>query len=125
MPSGTPVVNLQKILHPSPLQVIEDTPLGTIYELFSRMGVRHVIVVRDGSVVGIISKRDVHKWLMWHQARLNQEVPEMQEEAETHEAMRQLAAEGTPTRGRRGSLRAALVGSPASPNSPRRDLHTP
>jgi len=58
-PKHEPYVDLRPWLHPSPIQVVEHTPLYRIHELFKKMGLRYALVVRTGRLAGIVTKKDV------------------------------------------------------------------
>ncbi|XP_065182931.1 H(+)/Cl(-) exchange transporter 5-like [Sycon ciliatum] len=54
-------VGLAHILDASPFQVTEQTPMETVVEMFRKIGLRQALVVRNGRLLGIITKKDVLK----------------------------------------------------------------
>lgn len=44
---------------PNPVTAPEDMPIDGVQQLMGEHGVRHLPIVRDGRVVGVISERDV------------------------------------------------------------------
>ncbi|CAB4009161.1 H(+) Cl(-) exchange transporter 5 isoform X2 [Paramuricea clavata] len=59
--SHPPLVSLRHTLDESPLQVTHTTPMEAVVEMFRKLGLRQVLVTRDGRVTGIITKKDVIK----------------------------------------------------------------
>lgn len=51
------VIDLRPFLDPSPMTVSELLPLSKVYNLFNQIGVRHLPVVDDGTLVGIITRK--------------------------------------------------------------------
>lgn len=56
-------VDMSKFMHPTPIQVVETTPLHRIYNIFKQLGLRYCLVTRFGRVLGIITKKDILKYL--------------------------------------------------------------
>lgn len=52
-------MRVEEFTTPDPVTVVETTPIGELRELMDQHGVRHLPVLRDGEVVGVISERDV------------------------------------------------------------------
>ncbi len=52
-------MRVEEFTTPDPVTVVEATPIGELRELMDQHGVRHLPVLRDGEVVGVISERDV------------------------------------------------------------------
>jgi chloride channel 3/4/5 len=58
-PRGDPYVDLRPWLHPSPVQVVEHTPLYRVHDLFRKLGLRYVLVTNFGRLTGILTKKDI------------------------------------------------------------------
>ena len=43
----------------SPIQIVETTPLDRVVEMFRALGLRYLLVTRNGALVGIVKKKDV------------------------------------------------------------------
>lgn len=52
-------VAVEEYTTPNPITAEENMPIGDVQRLMADHGVRHLPVVRDGRVVGVISDRDV------------------------------------------------------------------
>lgn len=52
-------VAVEEYTTPNPITADENMPIGDVQRLMADHGVRHLPVVRDGRVVGVISDRDV------------------------------------------------------------------
>ncbi|HMN34746.1 MAG TPA: CBS domain-containing protein [Chiayiivirga sp.] len=52
-------MRVEEFTTPDPVTVAETTAIGELRELMDQHGVRHLPVLRDGEVVGVISERDV------------------------------------------------------------------
>ena len=52
-------MKLREIMRTSPQTVTEMTRLGEAHRLMSRLGIRHLPVVSDGRLCGILSARDI------------------------------------------------------------------
>lgn len=57
--SGTDSLNLSSIVRPLPLVVDVFTPLEYLLDVFVRLGPRHVMVEKDGVLVGTITRKDI------------------------------------------------------------------
>lgn len=51
------------------VSVAPDTPIGDLIDLFRRRRIRHVPVIEEGRLVGIVSDRDVRRALGWANIR--------------------------------------------------------
>jgi chloride channel 3/4/5 len=60
-PRNDPYVDLRPWLHPSPIQVVEHTPLYRVHDMFKKMGLRFVLVSCFGRLVGVLTKKDIHE----------------------------------------------------------------
>ncbi|HEX7061521.1 MAG TPA: CBS domain-containing protein [Woeseiaceae bacterium] len=56
MPTRVPV---EEFTTPDPITATEDMTIDHLRQLMDEHGIRHLPVVRDGTVVGVISERDV------------------------------------------------------------------
>ena len=56
-PRNDPYVDLRPWLHPSPIQVVEHTPLYRVHDMFKKMGLRYVLVTNFGKLVGVLTKK--------------------------------------------------------------------
>lgn len=52
-------VDLSGLLDPTPVQVSEHMALYRLHDLFCKMGLKYVIVVRFGKAVGFVTKKDI------------------------------------------------------------------
>ncbi len=52
-------MRVEEFTTPDPITVVEATPIEELQALMAEHGVRHLPVLRDGEVVGVISERDV------------------------------------------------------------------
>lgn len=52
-------MDAEQLMTTNPVVVEEDTSLGEALELFVERGIRHLPVVRQGEIVGILSDRDL------------------------------------------------------------------
>lgn len=52
-------MNVRAIMTPHPHTLAADASLGDAVELMAGYGIRHLPIVEDGDVVGIVSERDV------------------------------------------------------------------
>ncbi|HOM14315.1 MAG TPA: CBS domain-containing protein, partial [Rubrivivax sp.] len=52
-------VAVEEYTTPNPVTAELDMPIGDVQQLMREHGVRHLPVVRDGRVLGVISDRDV------------------------------------------------------------------
>ena len=52
-------MKLREIMRPSPQTATETTRLGEAHQLMTKLGIRHLPVVRDGRLCGILSTRDI------------------------------------------------------------------
>jgi chloride channel 3/4/5 len=66
-PKNDSYVDLRPWLHPTPIQVIESTPLHRIYDIFQQLGLRYCLVTRFGKIIGIITKKDMLTFFQEHE----------------------------------------------------------
>lgn len=55
-------MKLREIMKPSPVTVSEVTRLGDAYRLMSKHGIRHLPVVDDKKLCGILTERDILRY---------------------------------------------------------------
>jgi len=56
-------VDISDYLDPNPVQITEYTPIDRVYDLFKALGLRYCLVARNSKLVGIITKKDVVKFV--------------------------------------------------------------
>jgi len=59
LPRNTPYLDFSSWLDQSPIQIVETTPLNRVIDTFRALRLRYVVVVRNGALVGIATKRDI------------------------------------------------------------------
>eukprot|EP00123_Amoebidium_parasiticum_P015351 comp22922_c0_seq1/m.36279 comp22922_c0_seq1/g.36279 ORF comp22922_c0_seq1/g.36279 comp22922_c0_seq1/m.36279 type:complete len:796 (-) comp22922_c0_seq1:461-2848(-) len=57
--SAQAYVDLRRALDRSPIQVVDDTPMEIVIDLFRKMGLRYVLVTAGGELAGVITKKDI------------------------------------------------------------------
>lgn len=55
-------MKLREIMKPSPVTVSETTRLGDAYRIMSKYGIRHLPVVDDKRLCGILTERDILRY---------------------------------------------------------------
>jgi len=73
-PKHEPFVDLRPWLHPSPVQVVEHTPLYRAHDIFRKLGLRFVLVTNFGRLVGILTKKDVQSAVAKHTGEHEQQL---------------------------------------------------
>mmetsp|Transcript_31448 Transcript_31448/g.77096 ORF Transcript_31448/g.77096 Transcript_31448/m.77096 type:complete len:751 (-) Transcript_31448:215-2467(-) len=58
-PRNTAFLDFNPWLDQSPIQIVETTPLNRVIDTFRALRLRYVLVVRNGALVGITTKRDI------------------------------------------------------------------
>ncbi|XP_003741013.1 H(+)/Cl(-) exchange transporter 5 [Galendromus occidentalis] len=61
--SNPPPLKLRRYLDMAPLTVTEMTPMETVVDMFRKLGVRHVLVTSNGTIRGVITKKDVLRYV--------------------------------------------------------------
>uniref|UniRef100_A0A0K0DKC4 CBS domain-containing protein n=1 Tax=Angiostrongylus cantonensis TaxID=6313 RepID=A0A0K0DKC4_ANGCA len=56
---GPAPLKLRKIIDLAPMTVIDQTPMETVIDMFRKLGLRQVLVTKNGKVLGIITKKDI------------------------------------------------------------------
>ncbi|TNN18038.1 H(+)/Cl(-) exchange transporter 3 [Schistosoma japonicum] len=59
-------VNLQNIIDWSPTTVSDHTPMETVLDFFRKLGLRQIIVTRNGCPLGILTKKDILRHVRHH-----------------------------------------------------------
>lgn len=54
-----PIVPVEEFTTPNPVTATEDMPIDELRQLMQQYGVRHLPVVRNGKVIGVVSDRDI------------------------------------------------------------------
>uniref|UniRef100_A0AC35U3H2 Chloride channel protein n=1 Tax=Rhabditophanes sp. KR3021 TaxID=114890 RepID=A0AC35U3H2_9BILA len=58
--SGEPApLKLRKIMDLAPMTVTSATPMETVIDMFRKLGLRQVLVTKNGRILGIITKKDI------------------------------------------------------------------
>uniref|UniRef100_A0A8C2Q463 Chloride channel protein n=1 Tax=Cyprinus carpio TaxID=7962 RepID=A0A8C2Q463_CYPCA len=71
-PSAPPAVKLHNILDLSPFTVTVHTPMEIVVDIFRKLGLRQCLVIQNGRLLGIITKKDILK----HMAQMANRDPE-------------------------------------------------
>ncbi|CAB3405309.1 unnamed protein product [Caenorhabditis bovis] len=58
-PGAPAPLRLRKILDMAPMTVTDQTPMETVIDMFRKLGLRQVLVTKNGKVLGIITKKDI------------------------------------------------------------------
>lgn len=45
------------------MTVTDQTPMETVIDMFRKLGLRHVLVTKNGKVLGIITKKDILQFM--------------------------------------------------------------
>ncbi|KAF8785365.1 H(+)/Cl(-) exchange transporter 3 like protein [Argiope bruennichi] len=56
---GPPPIKLRKILDLAPITITDQTPMETVIDMFRKLGLRQTLVIHNGRLLGIITKKDV------------------------------------------------------------------
>ncbi|CAH8503319.1 unnamed protein product [Schistosoma bovis] len=59
-------VNLQNIVDLSPTTVSDHTPMETVLDFFKKLGLRQIIVTRNGCPLGVLTKKDILRHVRHH-----------------------------------------------------------
>ncbi|XP_043099769.1 H(+)/Cl(-) exchange transporter 5 isoform X2 [Puntigrus tetrazona] len=60
-PNAPPAVKLRNILDLSPFTVTVHTPMEIVVDIFRKLGLRQCLVIQNGRLLGIITKKDILK----------------------------------------------------------------
>ncbi|KND04750.1 uncharacterized protein SPPG_00455 [Spizellomyces punctatus DAOM BR117] len=58
----------------TPMTISPKFPMELVMELFKKMGLRYVLVVQDGRLVGIVTKKDLLRHVSWKRGDENEDV---------------------------------------------------
>ncbi|UYV60235.1 hypothetical protein LAZ67_1000513 [Cordylochernes scorpioides] len=58
-PGSLPPVCLRRYLDLAPITITAHTPMETVIDMFRKLGLRQTLVIRNGRLLGIITKKDV------------------------------------------------------------------
>ncbi|XP_061164575.1 H(+)/Cl(-) exchange transporter 3-like isoform X1 [Saccostrea echinata] len=58
-PTGPTPLKLRKIIDLAPVTITDQTPMEIVVEMFRKLGLRQTLVTHKGSLLGIITKKDV------------------------------------------------------------------
>ena len=61
--SGPPPIKLRKIVDLAPITITDQTPMETVVDMFRKLGLRQTLVTHNGRLLGIITKKDVLRYL--------------------------------------------------------------
>uniref|UniRef100_A0A183HLG7 CBS domain-containing protein n=1 Tax=Onchocerca flexuosa TaxID=387005 RepID=A0A183HLG7_9BILA len=57
---GVPApLRFRKLIDLAPMTVTDQTPMETVIDMFRKLGLRQVLVTRNGRLLGIITKKDI------------------------------------------------------------------
>lgn len=54
-----PPIRLRKILDLAPITITDQTPMETVIDMFRKLGLRQTLVIHNGRLLGIITKKDI------------------------------------------------------------------
>jgi chloride channel 3/4/5 len=57
--SRGPTLRLRRILDLAPITVTDQTPMETVVDMFTKVGLRQILVTHNGRLLGIVTKKDV------------------------------------------------------------------
>ncbi|KHJ92774.1 chloride transporter, ClC family [Oesophagostomum dentatum] len=60
---GPAPLRLRKIIDLAPMTVTDQTPMETVIDMFRKLGLRQVLVTKNGKVLGIITKKDILQFM--------------------------------------------------------------
>ncbi|CAI4232802.1 unnamed protein product [Auanema sp. JU1783] len=62
--AGAPApLKLRKIIDLAPMTITDQTPMETVIDMFRKLGLRQVLVTKNGKVLGIITKKDILQFM--------------------------------------------------------------
>ncbi|KAG1693191.1 H(+)/Cl(-) exchange transporter 3 [Nymphon striatum] len=70
--TGPPPIKLKRILDLAPITITDQTPMETVIDMFRKLGLRQTLVIHNGRLLGIITKKDV----LQHMKQLDEEDPD-------------------------------------------------
>jgi chloride channel 3/4/5 len=57
--SRGPTLRLRRILDLAPITITDQTPMETVKDMFTKLGLRQLLVTHNGRLLGIVTKKDV------------------------------------------------------------------
>jgi len=57
--SRGPTLRLRRILDLAPITITDQTPMETVKDMFTKLGLRQILVTHNGRLLGIVTKKDV------------------------------------------------------------------
>lgn len=63
-------IDFRPIMDPTPVCVVDTTPFSTVCEIMRKTGVRYVLVLKDGLLGGLITRKDVQIVMLAHEQRM-------------------------------------------------------
>lgn len=60
---GPAPLRLRKLIDLAPMTVTDQTPMETVIDMFRKLGLRQVLVTRNGRLLGIITKKDILQFM--------------------------------------------------------------
>ena len=54
-------LRLRRLLDLAPITITDQTPMETVIDMFRKLGLRQMLVIHNGRLLGIITKKDVLK----------------------------------------------------------------
>ncbi|KAK0393849.1 hypothetical protein QR680_000430 [Steinernema hermaphroditum] len=62
--SGDPApLKLRKLMDLAPMTITDQTPMETVIDMFRKLGLRQVLVTKNGRLLGIITKKDILQFM--------------------------------------------------------------
>ncbi|XP_039286336.1 H(+)/Cl(-) exchange transporter 5 isoform X5 [Nilaparvata lugens] len=62
-PGMPPQLKLKKILDMAPITITDQTPMETVVDMFRKLGLRQTLVTHNGRLLGVITKKDVLRYI--------------------------------------------------------------
>ena len=56
---NSPFIDLSPYLDQSPIEIVKTTPMSRVLHSFKALGLRYMLVMQHGQLVGIIKKKDL------------------------------------------------------------------
>ncbi|XP_075230010.1 chloride channel protein 3 isoform X3 [Lycorma delicatula] len=63
LPTIPPPLKLKKILDMAPITITDQTPMETVVDMFRKLGLRQTLVTHNGRLLGVITKKDVLRYI--------------------------------------------------------------
>lgn len=62
-PISPPPLKLKNILDMAPITITDQTPMETVVDMFRKLGLRQTLVTHNGRLLGVITKKDVLRYI--------------------------------------------------------------